>query len=224
LLLVAWPLLVWRGARERPERIRWTLGVGLGLVGWAGVTYAAAASGWLAQSGSVRPPPFMAIPVALVAGTVILARSRAGAVLAEATPLWILVGLQSFRLPLELVMHHAAERGLMPPQMSFGVIHGVFGLNYDIVTGGTALLLGLALRARALPRGLVLGWNVLGLVLLFVIVTVSVASTPVFALFGREPARLSTWILFAPYVWLPAILVGSALLGHLLLFRRLATR
>lgn len=29
-----------------------------------------------------------------------------------------LVGLQSFRLPLELVMHHAGNRGIMPVQLS----------------------------------------------------------------------------------------------------------
>ncbi|MDX1982954.1 MAG: hypothetical protein SFV51_21975 [Bryobacteraceae bacterium] len=60
------------------------------------------------------------------------------------------------------------------------------------------------------------GWN-------FDIVTgitaIPVASTPVFAAFG--PDRLNTWIADAPFVWLPCVLVPAALLGHLLLWRKL---
>lgn len=35
----------------------------------------------------------------------------------------------------------------------------------------------------------------------------------------NEPANV--WITWPPFVWLPAVLVPVALLGHLLLFRRL---
>ena len=51
-----------------------------------------------------------------------------------ALPLWILVGVQGFRLPLELAMHRMFERGIMPEQMSYS------GRNLDIVTGITALI------------------------------------------------------------------------------------
>ncbi len=62
-------------------------------------------------------------------------------------------------------------------------------------------------------------WNVLGSVLRSVIVGVAIASTPVFARFGSEPSALNTWVLFPPFVWLPAILVGLAAFGHVILFR-----
>jgi hypothetical protein len=32
----------------------------------------------------------------------------------------------------------------------------------------------------------------------------------------------NTWVASFPYVWLPAILVTAALLGHIIIFRRLA--
>ena len=46
----------------------------------------------------------------------------------------MLVGVQGFRLPLELAMHRMYERGIMPVQMSYS------GLNYDILTGIRALV------------------------------------------------------------------------------------
>ena len=52
---------------------------------------------------------------------------------ANHVPLWILVAVQGFRLPLELAMHRLYERGIMPEQMSYS------GRNFDIVTGATAL-------------------------------------------------------------------------------------
>lgn len=218
LLLAGWSVLVWRAARPE-ERRGLTLRFTAMTVGWAALTLGLAAAGVFARVED-RPPPFMLIPVGLVVGVVLLARSRFGPLLA-ASPLWILVGMQAFRLPLELVMHQAALEGTMPAQMTFGSVRGDSGLNYDIVTGITALVLALGLRFGRVPRAVVLAWNVLGTLLLFVIVSVALLSTPLFAYFGSAPERLNTWILFAPFIWLPAVLVGSALLGHVLVFRAL---
>ncbi len=134
------------------------------------------------------------------------------------SPLAILIGLQSFRLPLELVMHQAAREGTMPVQMTFT------GSNFDIVTGATALLVALLAAFGRAPRWLVFAWNVLGSVLLVAILAIAVASLPAFAAFGREPERLNTWVGFFPFVWLPAGLVSAAVLGHVLLWRRLSAR
>ncbi len=60
----------------------------------------------------------------------------------------------------------------------------------------------------------------MGLLLLANIVVVSVMSTPLFAKFDSEPEKLNTWVLHAPFIWLPAVLVGSALLGYELIFQR----
>jgi hypothetical protein len=72
-----------------------------------------------------------------------------------------------------------------------------------------------------LPKAFVLAWNVLGSFLLATIVVVSIVSTPTVGLFGEAPERLNTWVFYPPYVLLPAVLVGSALLGHVLVFRAL---
>jgi hypothetical protein len=140
--------------------------------------------------------------------------SRIGTQLANA-PLGLLVGFHAFRVPLELVMHRAAVVGVMPPQMTYT------GWNFDITTGiGALLVASLVARGRA-PRWLVLAWNAWGTLMLVTIVTIAIASLPTFAAFGREPARLNTWVAYFPFVWLPAGLVSAAVLGHVLLWRRL---
>ena len=39
--------------------------------------------------------------------------------------------------------------------------------------------------------------------------------------FGDDPRHVNTWVLFFPYVWLPAVLVTIALAGHIVLTRAL---
>src|SRR5262245_4746104 len=78
---------------------------------------------WLASKGlladfEARPPPFLPLTAACIALWVGIAASRVGRALA-ALPVAALVAFQAFRLPLELVMHAAADAGVMPRQMSF---------------------------------------------------------------------------------------------------------
>jgi len=214
LMLATWVWLLWRASP--PGRNALVARLAVLLVVWAGVWLGLAEAGLLSNLEQ-RPPLFIALVPLLILGTVTLSRSLLGTIIAEETPLWLLVGIQTFRLPLELVMHAAAGEGVMPVQMTFGP----GGLNYDIVTGASALVLAALLRGRALPKSVLMGWNIMGSLLLLNIVVVAVLSTPLFARFGSEPDHLNTWVLFAPYVWLPAVLVGSAFFGHLLIFKKL---
>jgi hypothetical protein len=180
---------------------------------WLAFTGVLGASGFLADFNS-RPPHLLLLLLPTLVGTVRLGSSRLGTNLSRLPPA-ALVGLQSFRLPLELVMHRAATEGTMPEQMTFT------GHNFDIVTGATAIVVALLAARGKAPRWLLLGWNLMGSVLLLAILVVAVASLPTFGLYGREPPRLNTWVAYFPYVWLPAGLVSAALLGHVLLWRRL---
>jgi hypothetical protein len=128
-------------------------------------------------------------------------------------PLWALVGFQVFRVPLELVMHRAYVEGVMPGQMSYS------GQNYDILSGISAGALGFWLTRGQVPRRVVVLWNAVGLVLLVNVVAIAVVSTPLFRWFGDE--RLNVFVTYPPFVWLPAVLVTAALMGHVLVWRRL---
>jgi hypothetical protein len=161
-----------------------------------------------------RPPPMLFMMVATLAAGVAVGASPLGARLSR-LPLAALVGFQAFRLPLELVMDRAAHAGVMPVQMSFE------GWNFDIVTGGSALVVAALLLADRAPRALVVAWNVLGVALLANIVAIAIASTPLVHAFGTAPAALNTWIGTAPFVWLPTVFVSLAIAGHIVVTRRL---
>lgn len=201
--------------RAAPSRVALAGGV---LGGWMAATAAFAASGRL-QDFSRTPPPMAALilGVFLLAGAAGL--SSYGRTMAAAVPLSTLVGLQAFRLPLELVMHRAGERGIMPPELSYG------GYNFDIVTGAVALVLWLLMRAGVpVPRAALWAWNLWGLACLAAITAIALASSPMVRAFGDDPRHLNTWVLYVPYVWLPAVLVVIALAGHLIVTRALLAR
>jgi hypothetical protein len=175
----------------------------------------------LAEIGLLRqwarvPPPFLLMMTATMAVTIFAAASSLGRRVAATTPVAARVGSQAFRLPLELVMHHAATIGLMPVQMSYS------GRNLDIVTGALAIPVALLAAAGHAPRALIRAWNLLGLALLLNIVIIAIASLPAFAAFGSD--RLNTWVADVPYVWLPGVLVPAALIVHIVTFRKIWSR
>lgn len=199
-------------ARWHPARARHAA---VAVIVWMALTASASLSGRLARF-DVAPPPMAILIVAVFALAFAIGLGSAGARLAAAVPMATLVGLQAFRLPLELVMHRAATLGIMPPEMSYS------GYNLDIVTGAGALVLALLLRAGvAVPRLAIWIWNIWGLWCLAVIAVVAVASSPMVRAFGDDPRHVNTWVLFFPYVWLPAVLVTLAIAGHLVVARAL---
>ncbi len=188
----------------------------------AGLSAGLAASGWLARSDA--KPPVLVLLVLLVQGVLWWqALGRHGAQVARNISLPALVLLQGFRLPLELLMLHAAQVGLMPLEFSMA------GYNFDVITGALALpLAGYLWRSEqtsakltAKLHTLLWAWNLWGIVCLLVIVGLALATSPNLALFGSAPQHLSLWVLHFPYVWLPVLLVSVATYGHLLLTRRL---
>jgi hypothetical protein len=217
--ILLWTVLALRRAVRAcgdPPATRWRLTSRfiVGALVWVALVMGLAATGVL-RRWDLRPPPMMFMLLAILAIGVAIARSNVGERLSRGVPLAGLVGLQSFRLPLEMLMHEAYTDGLMPVQMSYS------GLNFDIVTGATAAGLAVWLRLGRPPRVVVTAWNILGLVLLANIVGVAVLSMPLFAVFGSTPDRLNTFVTSPPYVLLPAVMVLAAWAGHLVIFQAL---
>ena len=191
--------------------------LGIGITVWMALVALLGLAGVL-HNADARPPP-----LALLLGTgfvlaTVVACSRVGLRLARQLSIAAIVGVQAFRLPLELVLHRAATEGVMPVQMSFG------GSNFDIVSGISAIVVATLAARGAAPRWLLWGFWLVSSVLLAVIVGIAIASTPAFAAFGRSPERLNTWIGWFPFTWLPCVLVPVALLGQIVLFRKLSAR
>jgi hypothetical protein len=212
--LLGWGTVVaWRRSGAPISASRRAAALSVAAAGaWMAITWIVASRG-IFREWERTPPPFAFLVIAIVILGFVIAFSPLGTRIARTIPLWVLVIVQGFRLPLELAMHGMSTRGIMPVQMTYT------GLNFDIVTGTLAIVVGILAATRTAGRGIVAAWNVLGLVLLINVVTVAILGTPRFRYFGED--HLNVWVTYPPFVWLPAVMVLAALAGHLLIFRAL---
>jgi len=199
-----------RLGQPRPARVRASAVTAVAVVLWLGF------SGRLAASGFLRfePTPTM-LPLVGLAGALALALalSPPGGRLARGLPLVVLVGYQAFRIPVALILHAAHLEGTVPAGMTY------LGLDFDVLTGLTALAIAALSRLGPVPAWLLGAWNLVGFGLLANQAALSILSLP--GLDGSAVAPGHQWITHWPWVWLPAWLMPLALLGHLLVFRRL---
>jgi hypothetical protein len=214
---VVLPLLVsfllwffYRRGRHAESAQASSFGFGVALFLWLWVTAGISLSGVLTRF-DMEPPPFAILIAATFALSVYAGFSHVGATLARVPLAW-LVGLNAFRLPLELAMHEAARQRVMPEQMSFT------GWNFDILTGVSALLLSPLIASGRVSRAMVAVWNAAGALLLANVVTIALLSTPVIRAFGKG-RHMNTFVAFFPYVWLPAVLVAAAIILHIVIWR-----
>ena len=174
----------------------------------------------------IAPPPFVllvgfALALALGIGragkrSTLSGLANLGQRVIDTSSVQTLIGLQIFRLPLELLMLRAALLGIMPLEFS------ILGYNFDMLTGiGALALWAYAATSGSLPRMLVWTWNILGMACLAVIGALAVLTSPSVHGFGAGAAHINSWVLYFPYTLLPVLLVPFALLGHLLLTRKL---
>lgn len=171
--------------------------------------------GWFADTAA-QPPAFVVVESALLLGFVGFAMSRQGLALARSLPWKVLVGLQVFRLPLELVMLWAALAGIMPKAFS------ILGYNFDVITGvlSLGLVIYIAKKGR-LARAWLWLWNSIGIICLTVIGVLAALTSPNIHAFGTAPEYINTWVLYFPYAYLPLLLVNVAVMGHVLATRKL---
>lgn len=192
-------------ARVDARRL-WIIG-GLALAGAAALALTGVTSRF-----DTTPP--LALPVfgVFLLGTLALGLSPLGRRLST-LPLRLLIGFQAFRVLVELLLHQGGVEGVIPPQLTWS------GRNLDIIAGLLAVPVGLC--AERMPAAALWGFNLIGLGLLLNVVSVAILSMPTpFQQF--EPAN--TFVGFWPFIWLPTGLVTIALLGHVVLTRRLLRR
>ncbi len=167
---------------------------------------------------SLRPPgpAFLLVPVFLFV-SLFLARSRAGERVALSIPLWIIMGLQTFRVGVELFLHQLWLAGMAPRMITYA------GGNFEIVVGMSAPIVAwLYARGRTGERA-ALAWNVLGLVTLANVAGRAILTAP--GLLGFIHAEIpNTAIGTFPFTYIPGFLAPLALTLHVLAIRALRAR
>ncbi len=119
---------------------------GLGLIGWLALTGSLAIQGFFADWSRLPPRLLPAVLVPMIGGLLLLTYSRQTRALLAATPLEWPIYLQSFRILMEIILWLLYVQHRAPAIMTFE------GRNVDILVGLTAIPVGPALDAVALPR------------------------------------------------------------------------
>jgi hypothetical protein len=184
------------------------------------------ATGWLAfdrffTDFSGFPPRIMvAILIGIVGMLVIAFNPRTKKWLGELDQSW-LIGLQCFRVIVEIQLYYLAMTPLFPKMMT------IEGSNFDIVTGLTALpvafwVAGLDRSGKSeLAKKVIWAWNVMGLLLLVNVAGRGLLSAPTeFRAILVEPPPIAIGVF--PFIWLPTFVVPFAALLHLLSLRKIS--
>jgi hypothetical protein len=205
---------IWRGGptgEPVATRRRWGIGAAICMSLWLAIGAVVPLSGIL-ETKLLPPPPMFLLGASFLL-TAFIAFSTSGSRLAR-LPLAALIGFHAFRLPLELILHNWYEGGTLPVQMTYE------GHNFDIATGILAIAVGTWAMLGQLPPAVVWLFNLVGSSLLAVVVSIALMSSPFpFRQYMNEPQVLLVY--HFPFSWIVSVAVAGALLGHLILFRKL---
>ena len=175
--------------------------------------------GLLSYSGVVsntalRPPGivYVAFPAVLFV-VLVFALSGAGARIASAFPFWVIIGMQTFRIGVELLLHRLWVDGLAPRMVTYR------GGNIDILIGLSApLIAGISTRGRW-GEWLALGWNVVGLLTLTNAITLSALTAPGLTLIPSEVPNMAIGVF--PFTYIAGFFAPLAMALHALSIRGL---
>ena len=208
---------IWRGGptgEPMDTKRRWGIRAVICMPAWLAIGAVVPLSGIL-ETKMLPPPPMFLLGASFLL-VVLIAFSSIGLRLAR-LPLSALIGFHAFRLPLELILHNWYKAGTLPVQMTYE------GHNFDIATGILAIVMGTWAMFGQIPRAADWLFNVIGTSLLAVVITIALTSSPLpFRQYMNEPQVLLVY--HFPFSWIVSIAVAGALLGHLVLFRKLLKR
>ena len=136
-----------------------------------------------------------------------------GARIASAFPVWVIIGMQTFRIGVELLLHRLSVDSLAPRIVTYQ------GGNVDIWIGLSAPLIAwISTRGRRGER-LALAWNVVGLLTLANAITLSALTAPGLNLIQSEVPN--TAIGAFPFIYIAGFFAPLAMALHALSIRGL---
>jgi hypothetical protein len=125
-----------------------------------------------------------------------------------------IIRLQSFRFFVEILLWLLFIDNVIPVQMSFE------GRNFDVIAGITAPFIAWMVATGKVSRTGMIIWNVLGVCLLFNIVSIAVLSLPTpIQVFTDAPVTI---VAYFPISFLPGLLVPLAYTLHFFSLRQIA--
>lgn len=172
----------------------------------------------VAADAGRRPPgiAFIVLPTILFIALA-LVRGRLGARIAASIPVALLIGAQTFRIGVELILHRAWQDGLAPHMLTYE------GANFDILIGVSAPIVAWAVWRGRLTARWAIAWNIAGLLMLANVIARSAVTAPgPFLMIQAEVPNLVVGTF--PYTFIPGFLAPLAIALHVLAIRGLRSR
>lgn len=157
-----------------------------------------------------RLPLLIVIP-AIVGCIFLTGRSNFREVLNQ-TPLYVPVYFQSFRILVELLIYGAFLQGVFPERATFS------GINYDILVGASAPIMGLLVQSKKISYTGLLVWNGIAMSILSVTVYAFI-STYYFTDYVTQAGNTDFTKL--PYLLLASVLLPVAVFLHIFSLRQI---
>ncbi len=184
---------------------------------WLGIQAALAWSGFYINEKMV-PPRFLLAIAPVILPMLAIFRFEKGRRFLDALDLRWLTLLHVVRLPMDVVLYWLFLWGDVPRKVTFE------GRSLDILIGLTAPLIAWwAFGPKGAVRRpkLLLGWNLVGLGLLLILATMTLASLPTAVQsFSFQHPMIA--ILYFPYIWMPSGIFPLIFLAQLVALRRLS--
>lgn len=183
------------------------------IIGWILLISILAIKGILSDFSSVPPKMGIVLLPPMIIAFYLTFSGKMDKILISTPQSW-LIGIQSFRIAVEILLWLLFTNHLLPVQMTFE------GLNWDILSGILGLVMLIVLRMNnGFSEAAILIYNLIGLMLLINIVTIAILSFPTeYRYFTNEPANRIVAIF--PFVLLPGILVPLAYYLHFFSLRK----
>lgn len=157
------------------------------------------------------PPKLMVVPFAPLIAVIALSYTGVFKAVILHIPQHWLVGFQSFRVLVEIILWAMFAKGILPEQMTFE------GRNFDILVGLLAPIASWIFYKNGGKCAWL--WNVFGLVLLINIVGIAILSMPTpIRVFYNDPPN--TIVATFPYISIPGIYVPVAYTLHIFSLRK----
>ena len=196
-------------AQQKQQRII-TVTV-LVMAAWVVLIGLLAVKGFFSKFNTLPPRPVLLIFLPLPVVLVIAFSKKFAAVLKAVPPHW-LVGMQAFRIAVELILYYGFANGLLPKQMTFE------GGNFDILSGLLAIPVAVMVRKKY-SLALVRVFNIIGQLLLLNVLVIVVLSLPTpLRHFMNEPGVGIVGEF--PFMYLPGVLVVIAYSLHIFSLRQ----
>jgi len=184
-----------------------------GLAAWIAYGGILGYTGVIANTSALPPGLFyMLAPIIML--VMFMARSRVGETVALSFPLWLLMGMESFRLVVEVFLHQLWLDGQLPKMLTYQ------GANFDILIGISAPIVAWLLISHRISNRTALVWNAIGIAMLANVAVRAILTSPGplhFITTEVPNVAIGTF----PFTYIPGLMVPLALVLHVLSIRAL---